>query len=115
MDTTSLRELVHFLTSPGFSKLASRLGRREKEKSGSCSLGLLPQSVDSSVRSLKKKNIPSVILSETETIARQHEASLNMLPRILSERRGMGAEMLALAIKELFGKMVDKVEAGAVT
>lgn len=114
-----------FFDISGFSKLASRLGRREKEESQekkdaverrrSTTLAL-----DRSMRLVRNNSLlgrgsmitkKGIMLSRSETIARQHEASLQLLPKILSERRGMGAETLALAIKELFGKLVDRIEA----
>jgi class 3 adenylate cyclase len=110
-----------FFDISGFSKLASRLGRREKEESKEKKQAVAQRrsslAQDKSVRNnsllrrgstITKKGI---MMSRVETIARQHEASLQLLPKILSERRGMGAETLALAIKELFGKLVDRIEA----
>ena len=111
-----------FFDISGFSKLASRLGKREKEETvkrlhsqkkilsqQNYSRGLVKHN------SLlgKKSNVAhkGMLLSRAETIAKQHGESLKLLPKILSERRGMGAETLAYAIKELFGKLVDRIQA----
>ena len=112
-----------FFDISGFSKLASRLGRREKEETAeehrAQKRRTLASSDHSDVKLVRDNSLigkvsmitkKGIMLSRTETIARQHEASLELLPRILGERRGMGAETLALAIKELFGKLVDRIE-----
>ena len=112
-----------FFDISGFSKLASKLGKREREETqrrqSSSNLGVKRNNSFATglVRgnSLLGKNskigAKNLMLSRSETIARQHETSLKLLPKILSERRGMGAETLAYAIKELFGKLVDKIQA----
>ena len=113
-----------FFDISGFSKLASRLGKREKEESekkrsfqnkqqARRSDGFTTGVVRGNSLLGKKSSVSAknLMLSRAETIARQHEASLKLLPKILSERRGMGAETLAYAIKELFGKMVDRIQA----
>ena len=111
-----------FFDISGFSKLASRLGKREKEETvkrrhsqkevlsrQNYSRGLVKHN------SLlgKRSNVAhkGMMMSRAETIAKQHGESLKLLPKILSERRGMGAETLAYAIKELFGKLVDRIQA----
>ena len=113
-----------FFDISGFSKLASRLGKREREESKkrrrqtNNTAGFdTTKAEHSQVRgnSLlgKKSNVSAknLMLSRAETIAQQHEANLKLLPEILSARRGMGAETLAYAIKELFGKLVDRIQA----
>ena len=110
-----------FFDISGFSKLASRLGKKEKEETkkrrNSQEVPVRREYSGALVRqnSLlgKRSNVAAkgIMMSRAETIAKQHEESLKLLPKILSERRGMGAETLAYAIKELFSKLVDRIQA----
>ena len=94
-----------FFDISGFSKLASRLGKREKEESKkrrqTTTASRISLDSQKHVRGnslLGKKshiNLKGLMMTHAETVAKQHEESLKLLPRILSERRGMGAETLA--------------------
>lgn len=96
-----------FFDISGFSKLASRLGKREREeekKRRNTDSGNKPSVSLQSLKHVRGNSLlgktssigaKGLLLSHAETIAKQHEASLKLLPRILSERRGMGAETLA--------------------